>query len=618
MKCSRGLILTVMLAFSAFAALILLADRFDRPVVASAPAGAPASSLADAGLFAPSLQIVCTLATTTTDSLASANNNAYTSAAPLSNYTGLALVSGPRGSEQTTEEDWFRLDNARVGSTYDIQALPDRTTNYNLGIIVYDANLVEVMRDTDSAGNNFASITFKPSSFGYFFFRVYQLTPQCTGETYRLNVAITTPTVTPQPGEDPYEPNNTQSTAYVLPVATSGSAVNANFYPPGDEDWFAFYVKSGRRYRAATTNLLGVDTFLEVFSRDAVRLGSDNDGAGGFASQYEWTATYDGYYYIRVTNRVTSTSNDRYDLTVAETAAAATGTPEPAPTTRAGLDVCENNFGFDAACVIAAGQSQTFNFVSPFAGGPDNDFYRLWVKQGLLYQCRTSSLSPGVDPNMIVYDHNRNGLGGNDDVAPGDFNCAFSYYATYSGWLYLLLGTGDRTPSDIYDSNYTLECTVSTPGVATATPIPGAAGPPRATSTPCPPGAVTALPQEPEEAQTGLSVRVLTTPTPPAAYTPAPVYIPITALIYYDGNADGQPGAGEGIAGVSVQAYEATTNQLLAQGFTDDQGHLEFTVSSKGLVRVTVPFFGFSQVVSGRGASLYVRVPPQPSLIEMR
>ena len=54
MKCSRGLILTVMLAFSAFAALILLADRFDRPVVASAPAGAPPSSLADVALFAPS------------------------------------------------------------------------------------------------------------------------------------------------------------------------------------------------------------------------------------------------------------------------------------------------------------------------------------------------------------------------------------------------------------------------------------------------------------------------------------------------------------------------------------------------------------------------------------
>jgi hypothetical protein len=72
------------------------------------------------------------------------------------------------------------------------------------------------------------------------------------------------------------------------------------------------------------------------------------------------------------------------------------------------------------------------------------------------------------------------------------------------------------------------------------------------------------------------------------------------------------PGAGEGIAGISAQAYDVTTNQLLAQGFTDEQGHLEFTVSAQGPVRMSVPFFGFSQLVAGEGVSIYLRVPPQP------
>ena len=109
-----------------------------------------------------------------------------------------------------------------------------------------------------------------------------------------------------------------------------------------------------------------------------------------------------------------------------------------------------------------------------------------------------------------------------------------------------------------------------------------------------------------------LTVRPLTTPTPVPATTPAPHFRPITLLVYFDANDDRQPGAGEGIAGISAQAYEVATNQLLAQGFTDEQGNLEFTVAAQGPVRVSVPYFGFSQLVSGEGASIYLRVPPQP------
>jgi hypothetical protein len=92
---------------------------------------------------------------------------------------------------------------------------------------------------------------------------------------------------------------------------------------------------------------------------------------------------------------------------------------------------------------------------------------------------------------------------------------------------------------------------------------------------------------------------------------PAPSLITINLLVYYDDVNDSQPGAGEGIAGISAQAYNAATNQLLAQGFTDEMGNLEFRVSAQGPVRVSVPFFGFSQLVPGEGASIFLRVPPQ-------
>jgi hypothetical protein len=444
---------------------------------------------------------------------------------------------------------------------------------------------------------------------------------------YRMDVeqvAVTpTPTNTPPPGADPYEPNDVREAAYTFPVATSVSATDANFVPSAsDQDWFKYYVKDGRRYRASTTNLIGVDTYLEVFDRDGNRKAGDNDSGGGFASKVEWQASYDGYYYIRVTNQVSiSESDDTYDLTITEISSSATSTPAPIPT-NPDADRCDRtelgNHDFDHACVISADVSEEFSFVPPPFGGPDNDFFKVWVKPALLYECYTSNLSPGVDPNMILYDHNRNAIGGNDDRAPGDFNSYLSYYATYEGWLYVLVGYGDRTPTNVSNSDYTLVCDMQVTGQATATLAPGSTHTP--TSAPQPsttPGLLTATPTPTRElvatpTRESLTVRPLTTPTPVPITTPVPRFIPIRLLIYYDGNDDRQPGAGEGVAGISAQAYEVATNQLLAQDFTDDLGNLEFTVSAHGPVRVSVPFFGFSQLVAGEGASIYLRVPPQP------
>ena len=291
------------------------------------------------------------------------------------------------------------------------------------------------------------------------------------------------------------------------------------------------------------------------------------------------------------------------------------GSPEPQPTHTPGprpdadADACEENADFSTACVIAANDPQTFNFVPPF-GGVDNDFFKLWVKRGYLYECATSYLDAGVDPNMIVYTGPSQdaAIGGNDDVEVGDLNSYFSYYATYDGWLYLLLGYGDRTPSDIYNSNYTLECTMTAPGDPTATPRPTG---PAVTNTPRPTTAAQPTATEPA----GLTVRPLTTPTPapetgPEA-TSEPQFTRIRLLIYYGANGDSQPGAGEGISAISVKAYESVTNEQLAQQFTDEQGSLEFTVSAQGPVRVSVPFFGFSQIVSGAEANVRLRVPFQ-------
>jgi hypothetical protein len=517
---------------------------------------------------------------------------------------------------------WMETDNGRE---YEFTLAVWNAEDVRLRMRLYNGDKGFIKSSSSTSSNtNMAWIANQGSAY----VRVESVNPitYTVVAQYRLDVeqvaATPTKTATPPPGADPYEPNDTREAAYTFPVATSVSATDANFVPSAsDQDWFKYYVKDGRRYRASTTNLTGVDTYLEVFDKDGNRKAGDNDSGGGFASKVEWTASYNGYYYIRVTNQVSiSESDDTYDLTITEISAGATSTPAPAPT-NPDADRCDRtelgNHDFDHACVISSDVSEGFSFVPPPYGGPDNDFFKIWVKPALLYECYTSNLSPGVDPNMILYDHNRNAIGGNDDRTPGDFNSYLAYYATYEGWLYILVGYGDRTPTNVSDSDYTLVCQMDATGQATATPPPGSTN----TPTPTPqasttPGSVTATStptREPAATSTreALTVRPLTTPTPVPATTPVPRFIPIRLLVYYDGNDDRQPGAGEGVAGISAQAYEVATNQLLAQDFTDELGNLEFTVAAHGHVRVSVPFFGFSQLVAGEGASIYLRVPPQ-------
>ncbi len=538
--------------------------------------------------------------------------------------------------------DYFVVDTDLVQQYRTTLNILNKTGGLNLKVTLYDGSRGFVDED-DSIDGGSPSIQWTAYESTHYIVIEALRTITTTAQTaeYRLNInriaETPTPTNTPIPTDTPtptntpiptdtpipssadsYEDNNSFDQAYALPVATSISRNGLTFHNSSDEDWFKIWAKAGKWYQVTTSGLSGVDTYLEIRDQGDRGVVSDDDGGGGYASQAEWSASYDGYYYVRITNKAGLGS---YNLGIEETdepASEATSTPGPTPSSP-GADRCDKielgNHDFDSACVISVNKSEEFNFAPPPYGGPDNDFFKVWVKSGLLYECATSNLSAGVDPNMIVYDHNRNALGGNDDREPGNYNSYFAYYATYDGWLHLLVGYGNRTPSDVDDSKYTLVCNAAIPGEATTTGTPEATGTPEdgaspteapaATRTPSGPAIATATPAE------DLTVRALATPTPVPVTTPTPHFIPTDLLIYYDGNGDGQPGAGEGIGGISVQAYDAATNQLLAQGFTDEVGNLTFTVASSGPARVSVPFFGFSQLVAGEGASIYIRVPPQ-------
>jgi hypothetical protein len=443
-----------------------------------------------------------------------------------------------------------------------------------------------------------------------------------------------TPTPTPQNNWDAYEPNDSLDNP--SDVSIGATLANLNFWPydtyteeeanaADDLDVFRVWCKPGHTCRAKTAVTTGVDTIVKVYAGGATNpseptIAENDDYGETLGSQVTWQSSGSGYYKIWIDNLDRSprqSTGQTYNLTLTDLAATPTPTPgptetpEPGATAIPGIDQFEPNYDFAHATTIGTGITYQANFI-PWGGAEeDNDYYKTWIKPGLHFVCETLDLAPGVDTNMIVYDGNQNAIGGNDDAGLGDYRSRFAYFSTYEGWLYILVGHGGRLPAtELEDSNYKLKCDMQIPGQPTATNIPGPTPTPKPTTT-----AETPTPSEspittptPSE---GLTVRPLTTPTPVPVTTPAPRFIPITLLVYYDANNDRQPGAGEGITGISAQAYEVATNQLLAQGFTDERGNLEFTVASSGPVRVSVPFFGFSQLVAGEGASIYVRVPPQ-------
>jgi hypothetical protein len=332
------------------AAVLMLGFGLVALVMVALPASAAPRLIYDSGdpleqLYLPTYQTIqCTLNTTTTADYLG-NNHSFEHAANLADYSNLALAHGdvPTDPIQVTpDEDYFQLANAIPGYLYEVQADPDGTGNYNLGIVVYDASRTPIMTDSNTLDGNGADVPLVADDVGPYYFKVYQVSAYCTGGTYTLDLHVSDvpygtylPLVlkaVPPVGVDPYEPNDTRGTAYVLPVATFVSAPNANFVPSAtDQDWFAFYVKSGQRYCAFTSNLSGVDTYLRVFNDDGDLVAYDDDSGGGFASRAEWQAVYKGYYYIQVSNLVsTSTSWDTYDLSITEIGvdAAATATAD--------------------------------------------------------------------------------------------------------------------------------------------------------------------------------------------------------------------------------------------------------------------------------------------------
>ncbi len=613
----------------------------------------PNTYLGKRGISVPAMadSVSCTLAYTTTDQ-APKNNHDFNSAATLANYSGQSLVGdGVPTETKETQPDFYRLDNAVVGAEYSILALPDSTTNYNLGIIVYDNNKTAIITDVNTVDYS-ASVSFMPEDAGPYFFKVYQISAQCTGGTYHLEIGQTvpTPTSTPLPAptdglveQEPNDDINGETGEGTggpnpLPLNQILYGAIAGVY---DRDFFAVELQRGQRYRIIL-NDWEFARRVEVYDIEGDFMDKTTTASG--SAELTFTAT-DATHFIGIFKSQTASpegANVDYDLRIYQLQATPTpttaptntpepGTPTPAPTWVSGYDQYEPNFSFETAQTIAPGVTYELNF-TPWGGAtePDNDYFKLWVKPGLQFTCETFDLGPVVDTNMILYDANRNLIGGNDDRTLGDYSSRVSYYSTYEGYLYVLVGTGERlSPEDAADSPYKLRCLKSVSGTPTTEPGEDDEGPSKAPTpvpTATPPSSPVATPTlsntpTPEgngaEGEEGtetvaLNIRPLTTP-PPLSPTPTPSgFRTFRVVIYYDTNADGQFGAGEGIPGFFVRVMGASGVEELARGYTDEQGQSSFSVPTVRTVQVMVPLLGLNRLVKPSTPEVKVRIAPQP------
>ncbi len=422
------------------------------------------------------------------------------------------------------------------------------------------------------------------------------------------------------------EPNDTLEEAYeVQPDAAA--ICQLTLWPPGDLDFYRFAVKSGTFYQLTTSDLSpGIDTVLKVYNQNGEAIAENDDfgAAGDLRSHVVVQAGATGFYYARVVNKSPADAANRtycFGIDASEQPTP-TATPTLLPT-RTGSDTCEPNGRLDIACLFGDNQSQAFNFVPPFNQGPDQDYYRIWVKPGVTVTCETNQLSAVTDTNMIMLGPNGEDFNpqlGNDDNAPGDRGSRLSFTSFYTGWLHVLVGPVNPVPlAHAAQFTYTLACTSTVPPTATPTtpfvpPVTGGGG-----------GGVAP------------TITPLPTPTPfdfAQLLTPSPVVIPevtiqplptatpatsaqdsstVNVTVFYDSNFNFTPEINEGIQDVAVALYDNTNGRLLAFGYTNQAGVVRFeAIPSSGAVRVEVPLLNYIQIVGAGESNISVRVAPLP------
>ena len=556
--------------------------------------------------------------------------------------------------ETTSDVDYFVLTTT-VGLNYQVTLTPRE--NQARQIDIYNSGLTRI--DGGQTGTS-ASLSFNfaaqdtvyylrisigsgiptgagPPNYDYQLQVDYTATPTPTSTNTPTVTPTSTPTPLPPPPNIPIETEPNDNVGTANDFATPGKVVGA-ITSTYDVDCFVITTTIGLQYRLILQDY-EFNRWLKVYDSNGYYTSLGNTTATNHEVELTLRATASRYFLCVSRVTTASPSNTLVDylleVMILQPTPTPTNTPTPTPTLAptstsptitpkptwpSGFDAYEPNYDFSIATTLAPGLTYNLNFM-PWGGADvDNDFFKIRVKPGLQLTCETSQLDPGVDPRMAFYSGPSEiyYIVANDDIALGNFNSRLSYYITYEGYVYILLGQGERMDTrDTDDSSYSLTCDLTVPGSAATPapdkdelPTPRPTVTPHATATPQTTTSPIATPTPPPDKDKTLDFRLITTPAPTTP-TPSPTgFRTFRVLVYYDANADAQPGAGEGVPGFFVSVLSPENKEELARGYTDDQGQLSFTVPTVGTVQVRIPLLGFDRLIEASKPEVNVRIAP--------
>jgi hypothetical protein len=262
------------------------------------------------------------------------------------------------------------------------------------------------------------------------------------------SVATATPTAPaptplsqfPEPGPDPYEPDD--SIADAAPIVTDGSPQLRNLHTEGNHDYLSFEAVEGMAYTIETLNLgPEIDTIIYLYDDQDQEIARNDDGSEEpLASRIVWVAPSSGVYYVRLRDLADDSAglDASYTISIVESPFAE------------GADVYEPDDVFDQATLVDVdGMRQTHTFHTT----TDMDYVAFAAEEGVEYEIATGSLQSDCDTVIHLYDGDGVELDYNDDASEESFASRIVWKAPSSGPHYVMVRdfSGRAGPSVSYE-----------------------------------------------------------------------------------------------------------------------------------------------------------------------
>ncbi|MBM7846302.1 pre-peptidase C-terminal domain-containing protein [Herpetosiphon giganteus] len=462
-----------------------------------------------------------------------------------------------------------------------------------------------------------------------------------------------------EPVPDSAEPNNEASRA--TPLGAPATLDKLSFWPLGDVDYFSVVIKPSQAGLTLTINTyltVGLDTQLRVLASDGAEVVSNDDVGPTDPRSSLAVRAEAGTYLVEVRNVApTHPAFKTYRLEVAFITAPV-GAPNPtaeAAPAAAPWDSYHGNYQWDTAALIPIGATvEALTFGCPdyayldLASCTVPDFFTVSVKGGLCYSASTT-VSPGVDSNLIVYGPERDMAApwaGNDDATPEDAGSTVLFCVPEAAGVldaYLLIGQVGRLAPPLNERTYTLRVdrwlpTTATP-TATTTTIPmgtggtaggsapnnggdGMGGAPSGSNPQPQPAAPQPTTIQRDTPLAGIQIEEIAIAQAAQPTAQPTILVPLSVVVCYDGiHSNKSCDIDEGVAGVTVYVTDEQSGTVLAQAVTDPSGRAAMSVRVRdtAMLIVSMPSFDATQRVSARTPQvkpiMVSTVTPLPALL---